>query len=239
MTTIKLLKHKKPKLQICKMLCDDGLHDKLNEYELLKFLNSHETNLFVGKPKSGKTSLIYSLFKNPFKKVFHNVFIFQPVQSGNSMKDNIFEKLPDNKKFHELNFENLESVKNIISENEGKFNSCIIFDDMTAYLKNNEILKLLKELIFNRRHLRLSIFFLVQTYLSIPREIRKMFSNCFIFKTSKIELEKIFDELMENNLVDCSDISKIIYDEQYNFMFLNTQSQRIFKNWDELIFEEI
>ena len=63
--------------------------------------------------------------------------------------------------------------------------------------------KQLKELIMNRRHLHISIFFLVQTYLSIERDIRKLFSNCFIFRCSKKEMETIADEL--NN----SEISQI------------------------------
>ena len=73
-------------------------------------------------------------------------------------------KLPDDQKFEELTFENLEYVKNNLDSDE---NTCLIFDDMGAYLKSNETKQLLKELIMNRRHLHLSIFFLVQTYLSI------------------------------------------------------------------------
>ena len=45
----------KPNLAICRMNCDDGLHDKLNNYELTKLMNNHSTNLFLGAPKSGKT----------------------------------------------------------------------------------------------------------------------------------------------------------------------------------------
>ena len=78
------------------------------------------------------------------------------------MKEKLFDTLPENQKFDELTLENLEYVKNNLDPDE---NSCIIFDDQGAYLKNNETKKLLKELIMNRRHLHLSIFFLVQTYL--------------------------------------------------------------------------
>ena len=101
MITIK--KNEKPNLPVCQMLCDNGLNEKLNKYDLLRCLNSHETNIYIGKPKSGKTSLIYSLFKAPLKKVWHNIYIFQPSHSRASMKDNIFDKLPEDKKFDELN----------------------------------------------------------------------------------------------------------------------------------------
>lgn len=91
----------------------------------------------------------------------------------------------------------IESVLNRIKNEEKNYNNCLIFDDQTAHLKNKETLKLLKQLIFNRRHLHTSIFFLCQTYISIPREIRKLFSNIFLFKVSKIELQLVFDEIVE------------------------------------------
>ena len=76
------------------MNCDNKLHEKLDNYELSKFLNSHSTNLFIGRPRSGKTSLLYSLFKSPelLKKVYHKIFLFQPSASRVSMKDKIFER---------------------------------------------------------------------------------------------------------------------------------------------------
>ena len=161
MITIK--KNEKPDLKKCEMLCDQILHPKLEKYEITKFLNEHSTNLLIGKPRSGKTSLLYSLFKGPLKKVWHNIYIFQPSHSRSSMKDNIFEQLPENHKYEELTYENLNDVMNQIKNEDKKFNNCIIFDDMGAYLKNNETFQLFKALVYNRRPLRTSIFFLVQT----------------------------------------------------------------------------
>ena len=117
-------------------------------------------------------------------------------------------------------------------------NSAIIFDDQGAYLKNNETKKLLKELIMNRRHLHLSIFFLVQTYMSIERDVRKLFSNCFIFRCSKQEMETIADELIEQKKEHINEIVKIVYNKPYQYLFINTDSQRIFSGFDELIIED-
>ena len=166
----------KPDLTICKMNCDTGLHKKLDQYELTKFMNGHHTNLLIGKPRSGKTSLLYSLFKSPklFKKVFQKIYLFQPSASRNSMSDNIFNVLPDEQKYEDLSFDNLNQVMSEIKEHDKDTNTCIIFDDMTAYLKNLDVKQIMKELIFNRRHLHVSIFFLVQTYKSIEKDIRKL-----------------------------------------------------------------
>ena len=106
------------------------------------------------------------------------------------------------------------------------------------YLKNNDIKKLLKEIVMNRRHKHVSIYFLVQTYFSIEKDIRKLFSNLFIFKVSKHELNTIYDELIEHKREYVDEIIKLVYDKPYNFMFINTDTQRIFKNFDELIIED-
>ena len=70
----------KPHLPICHMICDKKLHNKLDEYEITKLMNCHSNNLLIGKPGSGKTSLLYSFFKSKllFKKVFHKIYLFQP-----------------------------------------------------------------------------------------------------------------------------------------------------------------
>ena len=210
------IKHnKKPDLPVCQIVCDKKIHPKLDKYELTKFLNCHSTNLLIGKPGSGKTNLIYQIMKSITNKCYDKIYLFQ--------------------KFEELSFENLEYVNDTLDD-EG--NNCKIFDDMGAYLKNNDIKKLLKEIVMNRRHKHVSIYFLVQTYFSIEKDIRKLFSNLFIFKVSKHELNTIYDELIEHKREFIDDIIKIVYNRPYNYMFVNTDTQRIFSNFDELIIED-
>lgn len=229
-----------PILAKCEMLCDGGLNEKLNKYDLTKFINHHTTNLLIGRPNSGKTSLLYSLFKSPklLNKVYHNIYLFQPDASRASMKDKLFDKLPDENKFDELSFESLNDVVERIKGEDKSYHNCIIFDDMGAYLKNKETKQLLKELIMNRRHLRTSIFFLCQTWYSIEKDIRKLFSNIFVFRVSKKELETIFDEVVEQKKSYVGDIAKVVFDEPYKYLFINTDSQRLFRCFDELIIRE-
>ena len=239
---ITIQKNKKPKLKACEMICDKELNSKLNKYELTKFLNAHTTNLLIGKPRSGKTSLLYSLFQSSrcLKKCFHNIYLFQPSHSRGSMKDKLFDKLPDDQKYEELDYESLDEVMDRIKMSDPDHNNCIIFDDMTVYLKDYHVEKLLKELVFNRRHLRTSIFFLCQTYISVPKDLRKLFSNLFIFRVNKNELKLIFEEQIEDktkvNLI--SEITKLVFDRPFQFLFINTDTQRFFKNFDELLFKD-
>jgi len=236
--TFELKHNPAPDLPAIKMNCDSGLAKKLNKYEITSYMNKHATNLFIGRPGSGKTSLITSMFKSKelFYHVFHNIYLFQPSHSRGSMKDDIFETI--DKKYDELNYENLNEVIEQIKDEDPKYNNCIIFDDVTASLKDKNVKKLLKQLIFNRRHLRTSIFFLVQTYLSIERDIRKLFSNLIIFKVAKKELETIFEEHYEHNEDLARPIAKFVFDVPYNFLFINTDSGKMYKNFDEIILDD-
>ena len=148
------------------------------------------------------------------------------------MKDKLFNSLPEEQIHDELTLENLQMVDDML-DTEG--NNCIIFDDQTAYLKDNSIRKLLKEIVYNRRHKHVSIFFLVQTWFSIEKDLRKLFSNMFIFRVSKNELTNIFDEVVEQKKEIINDLSRLVYDVPYNFLFIHTDSGRMFKNFDELI----
>ena len=233
---ISIKKNRTPILPQCGFLCDGKLHDKLDKYES-KFLNCYGTNLLIGKPRSGKTSLLYSLFKSKhlLKKAFENIFLFQPSHSRLSMKDKrLFDQL-DNK-FDELTHENPKYVVDTIKYEVE--DSCIIFDDMGAYLKDNQVKQLLKELVMNRKHYHTSIFLLCQTYKSVERDVRKLFSNIFLFKVNKKEMEDNMDEIYEGNKHNIDQIIKIVYDQQFNYLFINTDSQWMFKNFDEFIFSD-
>lgn len=173
-------------------------------------------------------------------KVYDNVYLFQPSHSRDSIKNNIFKKHDKEKMFDELTFEDLYGVVERIKGTDKDENNVIIFDDQSAYLKNKDTLQLFKELIFNRRHLRTSIFFLNQTFMSVPKELRRLFSNVFLFKVGQNELTNVFNELVEEDNVRKlqSVIAKRVFDKQYNYLFINTDNQDFFKGFDRIKFAE-
>lgn len=238
--TLSIKENEAPKLKKCKMNCDTELAEHLDKYDLTKFLNQHSMNLFIGKPRSGKTSLLYSFFKSRklLKGVYSTVYIFQPKHSRTSMSDNIFDTLPEDQQFEELNYENLQEVADRVKQDaEDGYNSCIIFDDQTAFLKNHDTMKLFKELCFNRRHLHLSMYFCVQTWYSVLKDLRRLWSNIFVFKTSKDELQNIFDEVVEQEKDLVLPISKLVFNAPYKWLFINTDSGRLFDGFNEIIIE--
>ncbi len=78
----------------------------------------------------------------------------------------------------DLYYDKLDSIleHTRASTKENEF-SLVIIDDFGAALEDNEIRHQLKELIWNRRHLRTSIWILVQSYISVPLQLRKAVSH--------------------------------------------------------------
>ena len=132
-----IIKNKEPKLLMPSFSVDTELSKKLNEYDITRLMNKSNFSLFLGKAGSGKTSLMTSFLKTPalFKKVYHNVFLFMPSNSRNSMKDNFFDKrIPEDQIFDDVNNDDLldtyETAKSNALEN---CNTLIIFDDVQKF----------------------------------------------------------------------------------------------------------
>ena len=141
--------------------------------------------------------------------------------------------------FDELTLQNLETVYELAQENakEG-LKTLIILDDVQKQLKDNQISKLLLHMVNNRRHARLSIWMACQTFNSIPRQVRQGITDLFIFKINKVEQENIINEILEYDKKQIDIINKNTFLKMHDFMYINTNSQRIFSNWSELVFNE-
>jgi GTPase SAR1 family protein len=235
---IQIKKNKSLKLDIPNFICDDGINPNLNNYPMLSHFNKYCFTGVIGKPGSGKTSLIMSWLtsKKVFRKMFHHVLVVMPTSSINSMKKSPFKDHPDDKMYNELNFDTLSTIKQRLEESsEKKQNTLLIMDDIGASLKNNSIKNLMREIIYNRRHLKVSIIVLLQSYLSLEKEIRKLFNNVIMFKPSKVEFENLFEELFETNKDVALDIMNIAYEKPHDYIVLNVDSQKIYKGYDEII----
>ena len=72
---IQIKKNKSLKLDIPNFICDDGINQNLNNYPMLSHFNKYCFTGVIGKPGSGKTSLIMSWLtsKKVFKKMFCSI----------------------------------------------------------------------------------------------------------------------------------------------------------------------
>jgi KaiC/GvpD/RAD55 family RecA-like ATPase len=239
---ISIKKNKALNLLIPEFTCDDNpIGEHLNQYDMLKHLNSYSLTCIIGKPGSGKTSLLISFLKGKkkdkvFRKAFSNILVVMPSSSIKSMKDNIFEKHPTEKIFEELTYDTVSTIQAKLNEYSAeKENTLLILDDIGASLKDNSIQKSLKQIIYNRRHLKVHIVMLLQSFKSCPLDIRKMMTNIFMFKPSKQEFQTLFDELFETEKDNAIHIMNTVYDKPHQFLMLNVESQKMYKGFDEII----
>ena len=239
---IKVIKNPNVKLNIPKFLCDtDAVGSHLCEHPLTDLLNVYGFLCVIGRPGSGKTSMTISLItqKKPkiYRKTHHHVIILMPQNSIHSLKSNPFKVLSDDNIYHELDNNSIDSIYNKIdgfSKNDEK--TLLFIDDMTADLKKSKfIIDTFKKMVYNRRHLKLNIIITAQSYVNLPLDIRKNIQNLIMFKPPKKELELVFHELFETKKDKFMDVMRMAYSDKHNFLFLNVPSQRMFKNWDELI----
>lgn len=237
---IKVKKNNCPCLTKVNFACDKELSPKLNQFEMCAdHLNKYNTTLFIGTQGSGKTSLLVNFVKKLYKKVFDRVYVFMPRSSRQSLQPNIFEALPEEQLFEELNEETISHVYDEVKalSDDGK-KTLIIYDDVQKALKNPTVLNSLKNIIANQRHLHVVNLILVQNFFALHKSLREIVNNVVLFKLGKSQTEKIFNELIELHKDKFDKIRELVFDEKYNWMFMNLTTQRIYKKFDEIIFEE-
>ena len=163
-----------------------------------------------------------------------------PQNSINSLKKNPFKDIDQDNIYNELTEDNILNIYSKIDAYSSKNEKTLLYiDDMTADLKRSKFISdTLKRMIFNRRHLKCNIIITAQTYPNIPLDIRKCITNLFLFRPPKMEMLKIFEELIENKKEIFDKILNLTYDMNHNFLFVNVPSQRLFKMFDEIIIND-
>jgi hypothetical protein len=217
------------------------------------FENKSFFYIIVGKPGSGKTSVLINMLtnKNIYKKVFTKILVCMPSNSRLSLKDNIFEDLPEDQIFDTLDTSILAKVKANKDEFEEDKNDrleskkkpicrhqLLILDDVTAYLKHKENVNMLIELATNRRHYNLSIVLLVQFLRSIPRPIRFFTTTCLFFKASNnLDTEILREEYINLPKNKFESLLNFVFDsDAHDYMIINKDTNTYYKKLQKIIF---
>lgn len=214
------------------MICDKPIAEHIPS----PLPNTAHYLVSCGPPRSGKTSALISMLtqKNPqlYRRAFHNIMVVMPASSRHSLKNDPFASLDDDKIFTDLTPSTLEAVAKK-AEEEMQNNRCslLFVDDMASALKNADCLKAWNKLINNRRHLRLSIWCIVQTYKSVPLSNRRTITHLFMFKpNNRLEGEAVTSELimMPPQEWDAYVQHAFASGEPHAFLFLDVEHQAVY-----------
>lgn len=221
-----------------RFVCDAILKDDVPPpYDLL--VDSYKFILWVGRPKSGKTSHLFALFndKRMLKRCWNNVIVCMPLQSLKSIKksDNVFKDISSDKYYSDL--EDIDQLKAQIQHYaEIGENSVVVIDDLMSSLKEAHIAKVLTDIVANRRHLRCSIILCSQLFERVPLRIRKLVNVVIVmYRPSKREIQMIFDELLEQKESTANEIYNLAFQKPFDFLMIDVPSQKIYANYDQII----
>jgi DNA replication protein DnaC len=233
---IKLIELEKPNVEKISFNCDEKLCASLDKYPMVRDnLNTFKTTVILGRQGSGKTSLTVNIVKKLYKKKFHKIYLFMPRTSIASLKSNIFKVLPEDQVFDELNYDNISQLNETIKENrENGLKSLIIMDDVQRALKDNNVIKVFKEMIANQRHLNTSFIILLQNYFALDNKVRELIHNVIFFKMDKKQNKKLFEECAEMPQSVFNELNDFIFDAPYNWCLINQRNKKIYKMWDEV-----
>ena len=223
-----------------KMLCDTSLGDDIPP----PCLRGHFFWGVFGSAGRGKSSYLISLLSakganRVYRKVFHNIWFVVPEHSMASVGHSIFRDHDPEKLFHELTVKNLETMKALVEREalEG-YNSLLVIDDQTAYLKDRGVERLLRYLIFNRRHLRLSVFLLAQSYNQLPLSIRKTLSHFTMFApANRKETQSVFEELIFLPKDAADELVRYVFRDKHDTLFGNTLDGSLHRNFNRLVLD--
>ena len=210
--------------------------------------------LITAKPRSGKTTLMYSLLtfrKSPYYRKFDKVYIFSP--SLATTKDDRLKSIPNERRYTELTLENLEGVYDEVS-GSGERILLLIDDCVNDVKKNLGVDKFLAKIAMNRRHIcgsdddgegaGISIWMTTQVFNKLPRAIRACADFHILFKTTnKKELETLFEEVITIDKDLFAEMIKYVFSGKYDFLLIDSnqnQNKMYYKNLNkQLVFPEL
>lgn len=198
------------------------------------FEGNSKRGLIIGPSGCGKTNVIISLIEDPNGLRFENIYIYSKslYQPKYQYLRTLFKTLK------EIGYSESENEKDIISPQEIKPNSIIIFDDIVCCNQN-----IVKDYFCFGRHKNTDCFYLCQTYSSIPKQLIRDNANLIvIFQQDNTNLKHIYDDHVN---VDMSfskfkELCLICWKDKFGFLVIdkdsNINSGRYRKGFDSYIY---
>lgn len=201
--------------------------------------NTSHTAVLAGAPSSGKSSLVEYLLKEKlaYNRKYDVVLLVAPSTSMKAFDNSIWKDHPQERKFTDLTPDNLNEIFKILEENrDEEKNTLLVLDDVQADLKNSYVEKKLIQLFSNFRHMRCSVWILVQNLVLIPKQIRILAQFYYLFPiTHRAEFDYIRDEVLAflpKNTV--TNVLNFVFDEPHNFLLVNKKKRLLYKNFNKL-----
>ncbi len=241
------IKNDKIELKVPKFKCDDCLTKR----NISPYPNRNGFFMIIaGTMGAGKTSFLISSLTSSkvWRSVFDNIYLVMPPTSRASLKKNPFKHLKPDHIHDDLTYDVLGEIDEEIDERDSdsdgeKENNLLIIDDQTQALKNNAIQTLLRHMVLNSRHKRLSVIILTQYLNAVPLALRKNASDivlCNMPRNTK-EINSILEEYIGLDKKLGIEILKYVFKKKYDKLIINLthhDGPQYYRNFNKLVFNE-
>lgn len=197
------------------------------------FKGLSKRGLVVGPSGCGKTNVIITLLTHLNGLRFENVYLYCKsfYQPKYKFLEAVLEPLP------EIDFYKYSSDSELLSPEDIKPNSVVIFDDIAACDQNK-----IREYFSFGRHKNTDCFYLCQTYTSIPKQLIRDNSNLLIiFPQDLLNLKHIYDDHtnFDMSFQQFKDICSECWQDPYGFLVIDKDcakdNGRYRKDFDKFI----
>ena len=199
--------------------------------------------LVVSAPvRSGKTNLLMALLYQDtlLRDVFDEIMYISPTIENDAtgwpaMKDEEVVKITEGLDQIDLILESIVEIQKAKSEEE-RDHTLIVLDDCLGLIKSTGH-SYFATLCSKYRHWMISIIVTTQNFRAIPITARYNASHYIIFKTNnRKELEK-FEEELDGNF-PFLEIYAEATEKRYNFLYLDMEEIKAYKNFNHIIYEK-
>lgn len=199
--------------------------------------------LMIGSGGSGKTSLLLNQFRRggAYHRKFHHLYLFTPAISFQSVQHHPFEK--HDKVINELTRDGLEDLYKELKERKEEHDdedemeyNCVVIDDMASSLKEKDVQRLLNTMLIKARHLNTCFIFTLQSYLYMPKMLRKQTTFATIFKPkNREEWNSINQELLQMKEDDAKNLYDYVFEKEYAHLDIDTIENAMYRNFNHLM----
>jgi predicted exporter len=111
----------------------------------------------------------------------------------------------------------------------------LVLNDVTAALEDADIQRVLRDLIYSRRHYRLFIMVLPHSDSAAPLSIRKTLSHFLMYKPlNNKESTAVFEELIVTEHIEAKALMRYVFDSPYAFLLADTGTGEVYKKLDRI-----
>lgn len=199
----------------------DGLlqNDDFRKHGKL-FGGSCKRALVIGPSGCGKTNVLMSILLQSHGLRFENIYIYckSLCQTKYNYLRSVLEPMTD------IGYFEYENDEDIISPQEIKPNSIMIFDDVASCNQN-----IIKQYFSFGRHRNTDCFYLCQTYSAVPKHlIRDNVNLLILFPQDLLNLKHVYEDHinLDMDFQDFKNICYVCWQEPYDFIVIDKDSPR-------------